>query len=317
MAEKIVAKNFSNTYLYNTTKDYEAQMFKYIMSAERIDKDSEAFEDIKYEVKKRQITSVLSKVLESKNIILLKGDKPLSRSFKVFCAKDVKTDKQPKIFIDCDVLYFSDGKWKPKTTSSIDILVAYLVSAMNSRIYYVAPERLTNNTDIIHYGASCFAALFTNIIDYLQKISTISSSKDRTIYLSALYYQINILGKDLTDGVKSVARKVSGLSEREADILHIQLENNTFLNIKFFLETVTKILKIDTKVTLELFVEKWLYLYGTGTGFALELYPSFASMITDAYVGAYINNQKTIEKIAGKDLVNFTNTVLRIGSDSI
>ena len=317
MAEKINVKNFSNTYLYNTSKDYEAQLFKFIMSAERIDKDSEAFEDIKYEIKKRQVTSVLSKVLESKSIILLKGDKPLSRSFKVFCAKDIKGDKQPKIFIDCDVLYFSNGKWVPKTSSSIDILVSYLISAMNSRIYYIAPERLINNSDIIHYGASCFSSLFTNIIDYLQKISTISSSKDRTLYLAALYYQINILGKDLTDGVKNVARKISGISEREADILHIQLENNSFLNIKFFLETVTKILKIDTKVTLELFIEKWLYLYGTGTGFALELYPSFSSMITDAYVGAYINNQKTIEKVTGKDLVNYTNAVLRIGSDSI
>ena len=137
------------------------------------------------------------------------------------------------------------------------------------------------------------------------------------IYLSSLYYQINILQKDLTDGVKNVARKISGLSEREADILHIQFDHNTFLNIKYFLETVTKILKIDTKVTLELFIEKWLYLYGTGTGFALELYPAFATMITDAYVGAYINNQKTIERVTGKDLVNFTNAILKIGSDSI
>ena len=42
-----------------------------------------------------------------------------------------------------------------------------------------------------------------------------------------------------------------------------------------------------------------MYIYGTGTVFALELLPSFSNMLTDAYVGAYINNQKTIEKIAG------------------
>ena len=317
MAEKLNVKNYSNTYLYNTTRNYETQIFKFIMNAERIDKDSEAFEDIKYEVKKRQITSVLSKVLESKNVVLLNGNPSLGRSFKVFYGADVKDGRKPKVFIDCDMLHLSDGKWKPKTSGSIDILVSYLVSAMNAWIYYVDPRRIVSNTDIIHHGASCFAALFTNIIDYLQKISTISSSKDRVVYLSALYYQINILQKDLTDGVKNVAMKISGLSEREADILHIQLENNSFLNIKYFLETVTRILKIDTKVTLELFVEKWLYLYGTGTGFGLELYPAFASMITDAYVGAYINNQKTIERVTGKDLVNFTNAILKIGSDSI
>ena len=40
-------------------------------------------------------------------------------------------------------------------------------------------------------------------------------------------------------------------------------------------------------------------------------------MMTNAYVGCYLNNQKTIEKLVGKEMVDFSNTVLRIGAESI
>ena len=36
-------------------------------------------------------------------------------------------------------------------------------------------------------------------------------------------------------------------------------------------------------------------------------------MITDAYCGAYINNQKTIEKICGKNLITYSKAILSIG----
>ena len=88
------------------------------------------------------------------------------------------------------------------------------------------------------------------------------------------------------------------------------------MNIKYFIREVGKILRLN-KLTLEVFVEKWIFLFGTGTHFALELFPSFASMVTDAYVGCYINNQKTIEKIIGRDMVNFSNIIFKIGSDAI
>ena len=37
----------------------------------------------------------------------------------------------------------------------------------------------------------------------------------------------------------------------------------------------------------------------------------------DAYVGAYINNQKTIEKVAGPSMIEFTKTMLEIGVGSV
>ena len=89
-----------------------------------------------------------------------------------------------------------------------------------------------------------------------------------------------------------------------------------FLNINFFVETVADVLHLN-KMTLDTVIEKWMYIYGTGTVFALELLPAFSHMLTDAYVGAYINNQKTIEKVAGTGMVEFTKTILTIGAESV
>ena len=57
------------------------------------------------------------------------------------------------------------------------------------------------------------------------------------------------------------------------------------------------------KLTLSLVIEKWMFLYGSATVLALEFLPSFLTMITDAYSGVYLNNQKSIEKMLAKDLV--------------
>jgi hypothetical protein len=56
-----------------------------------------------------------------------------------------------------------------------------------------------------------------------------------------------------------------------------------------------------------------MYLFNPSTVFALEYMPAFQSMLTNAYVGAYLNNQKTIEKICGKSMVQYA----KIAIDSI
>jgi hypothetical protein len=137
------------------------------------------------------------------------------------------------------------------------------------------------------------------------------------MYLTALYYLSNLLGKDHTsEGCRKIAKKVSGLSDRDAGIVDIQLKPESMLNIKYFVESLAGILHLN-KLTLDVIVERWMTIYGTGTIFAIEILPAFASMITDAYVGAYINNQKTIEKIASTNMTEFTKTILSIGAESV
>lgn len=316
-----MAKTYAATYLYTQYSEYDKQIFNFIMSGTEIDKDAPDFDDIKYEVKKRQVSNSLIKILNSKEVVLLTNKIPLSKAFKVFCAKDIKGPKKTKmkVFIDCSNIISKDsntGKYVCKG-SSIDIFISYLVSAMHTYIYYADEARMTTNSHVRTVGATAFSQLFTHTIDYLCKISSMPSVKAKCVYLSTLYYLGNILGNDYTsDRCKKIAKKISGLSEREAGIVDIQLKSESMTNIKFFVETVASILRLN-KLTLDLVVEKWMTIYGTGTVFALELYPAFASMITDAYVGAYVNNQKTIEKVTGTSMTEFTKTLLSIGAESV
>lgn len=308
-----LSKNYSSTYLYNLG-NYEDKLFNYIMTAEQVNKLDPSFEDIKYEVKKRQVSNSLVKVLESDKVILLLPKSPLPKAFKVMVAKDVKGDRKLKVFIDADVIRKIDGVYK---CNNVDILIAYLVSAMNSLIYYTDPKRLIMRDEINNAGARCFSSLFTHIIDYLYKVSTTPSTRDKCMYLTSLYYIKNILQKDITDSVKHMCRRISGISEREEEILFIQLDQEkAFMNINFFIQELSKVLKLP-KLTLDVFLEKWLYIYGTGTQFALELYPAFATMITNVYVGCYLNNQKTIEKVVGRNMIDFTTTILKVGAESV
>lgn len=316
-----MAKTYAGAYLYGKYHEYEQKILSFIMSGTEIDKNTEDFDDIRYEVKKRQVSNSLVKILDSKMVVLMIGKEPLPKSFKVFCAKDVKSSKSDKmkVFIDCtNILKKNEKSGRYECNgNTIDMLISYLVSAMHTFIYYADETRITNNSKIMSVGAQAFALLFTHVVDYSCKISSMPSTKNKCMYLASLYYLGNILGKDYTsEGCRKIAKKISGLSDRDAGIIDIQIKRESMMNIKFFVETVSDVLHIS-KLTLDVVVERWMTIYGTGTVFALEIFPAFASMLTDAYVGAYLNNQRTIEKIAGTSMVEYTKVLLSIGAESV
>ena len=77
--------------------------------------------------------------------------------------------------------------------------------------------------------------------------------------------------------------------------------------------SLAKVLRIEGQLKIDNFIEKWAFVYGSGTQYGTELYTSFASILTNAYVGSYINNQKTIEKVLGRTLVNLLMVYLKWG----
>ena len=314
-------KTYAGTYLYRQYHEYEQKILTFLMKGTEIDRYTDDFDDIRYEVKKRQVSNSLVKILDSKSVVLIVGTEPMSKAFKVFCAKDVKSPRKDKmkVFIDCTNIIKVDpnsGKYTC-TGNNIDILISYLVSAMHTYIYYIDEFRLTNNNKIMSTGAQVFASLFTHVVDYVCKISSMPSVKAKCLYLTSLYYLANVIGKDYnTESCRKIAKKISGLSDRDAGIVDLQIKSESMMNIKMFVEMLSDVLHIP-KLTLDVILERWMTIYGTGTVFALEMFPAFATMITDAYVGAYLNNQKSIEKITGTGMVEFTKTILAIGADAV
>ena len=314
-------KTYAGTYLYRQYHEYEQKILTFLMKGTEIDRYTDDFDDIRYEVKKRQVSNSLVKILDSKSVVLIVGTEPMSKAFKEFCAKDVKGPRKDKmkVFIDCTNIIKVDpnsGKYTC-TGNNIDILISYLVSAMHTYIYYIDEFRLTNNNKIMSTGAQVFASLFTHVVDYVCKISSMPSVKAKCLYLTSLCYLANVIEKDYnTESCRKIAKKVSGLSDRDAGIVDLQIKSESMMNIKMFVEMLSDVLHIP-KLTLDVILERWMTIYGTGTVFALEMFPAFATMITDAYVGAYLNNQKSIEKNTGTGMVEFTKTILAIGADAV
>ena len=160
-------KNYSNTYLYGKYPEYDKALLSFIMEGEVINKDSDDFNGIIYEVKRRQTIPALLKVLKSEVVVLMTANKALPRQFKVFCAKDLRNGKKRdlKVYIDCtDLIYRSkSGRWACK---DIDVLISYIASATHTYIYYKDEARFVNNAKVISVGAKAFAEL----IDYFKGV---------------------------------------------------------------------------------------------------------------------------------------------------
>ena len=307
-----MAKNYNNTFIY-TKFPYEENIFRFLVNANRIDKDTDKFEDIKYEFKKRQIDSCLLKVLMSKNVILCVSDTtPLNTQFRVICARDpkFKSNTDYKIFIDCTglIIMDKDGNYKCR---NIDILISHIVNAMTTMIYHKAENQVLS-TQLISDTMEAFCNLFTHIIDYLAKISVIPSSKSKCQFLSCMYFTENIIQKEFNNNYQHIAGRITNLSEREQEMIMVQCDEKDFESIKSFVEKLADLIKVPA-LKVDNVIDKWMYLYGSNTVFAIEYYPALSAMLTDAYCGAYINNQKTIEKVVGNTLVSYTKNVIAKG----
>lgn len=312
-----MAKTYGSTYLYGKYP-YEEKLFKFIMTADQISTVDDKFEDVKYEFKKRQTSAALVKILCSKNVILLiaKDGVPLNKQFRVFCSKDPKS-KSPdlKVFIDCTGLVVLDPDSGNYKCRQIDILISHVINAMICMIYHKAEKQIMTS-EITSLAMEMFSALFTHIIDYLYKISTIPSTKNKCRYLACMYFVENILGVEFNENYRHMASKIVDLSEREQDMIMVQIDDDDFLNIKLFVQKLAELIKVPA-LKVDNVVDKWMYLYGVNTVFALEYFPALSAMITDAYEGAYINNQKTIEKVVGNTLVKYTKTVISKGGSLV
>ena len=310
-----MAKTYSQTYIFSKYRDYERSIYQFIINAERIDTKSSEFADILYDIKRRKISDHLAKIITSPNVVLCIHDgKPLPKSFKTFVASDVKENNKIKVFIDAtDCIVYKNGIY---VCNKLDWLVSYIINAISSYVYVMAENKMTGNTSIIKDGMEAWVNCFSYIIDRMYKISSVTQLKRRLDYLAALYYQVNILGKNLRtshDSIVANAIRVSGITVQDAKVVDIMLNETDFDNIDIFVKALGRILKLKDIKTSNV-VSYWMSAFGTGTVFALEYLPAFSMMMTNTYVGGYIDQQLSIEKIAGPSMVKFSKTILQIGA---
>lgn len=309
-------KTYDNSYLFNSQMEkHHRVLMEFILKADRIDKNSDAFKGIIEAVKRQQTSAVLYNVLMRNDVVLCIHNPELSRAFKVFEAKDLKFKDGPKVFIDVTgLIKLNDGYFDCK---KIDVFITYLFGALSYILYRQNPVKLVNNSNLSISGTECFVALFDYIIDYLRIIG-FSANKSKISYLAGLYFLYHMMGKDLDNYTKNIAAKVAGLSANEIKAYDLYLTNyeEDFKDIHNFISMISELFKLKG-LTEEVFISKWIYLFGTGTEFATELFTSLSVMITNAYCGSYVLNQKQIEKCCGSSMVKYAAALLKIGTDEL
>lgn len=310
-------KNYGETIIY-TKGEYEQQFNKFLIEAHRVNKDDSSFEEIRYEVKRRQTTSSLYTILNSKKVILLIHPNPLPRSLKVTCVPDPKNKNTLTVFIDVsEIISMNDGYYK-LIRRDITPLVSYLACGMNSMIYHAKPTTIVNNSTIIKYGTNCFCRLFSYLIDYL-RVGGVDNIREVSSYMAGMYFQIGILGlSEDSESVTSKAKNFSKITDRRiSEIKYLTADiPELYIHLDKFINGLNNGLRIDN-LSMDTVINKWVFLFGTGTLFGLELYEAFANIMINAYVGGYLNNQNTIEKIAASDMVEFVKGIFRIGGEMV
>lgn len=312
-------KNYSDCILYNKG-GYEKGILDFVMHATYLDKNNEGYKDLVSDIKRQKVCASLSKILESDNCILCVNNNPMPKAFKFFVAKDIKgADKNKlKLFIDVTGLIDISNKNYSYRMSDLNIIISFLLAGMNAMIYYMRPEKVINNRELTEMGATIFSSFIFYIVDYL-RLTADNTTRGKIKYLASKYYQISILGKDAeSEAVENLALKISKISSNEASVVEVKVSEvkNPYANLNSFVKALSVFLN-SPKFTLDVLVDKWMYSLGSGSQFGLELYPAFAGIVIYAYVGAYINNQRTIEKIVGREMVSFVTHIMHIGAELI
>ena len=311
-----MAKTYSQTYLFSKYGEYEKKIYEFIINSERIDTKSSEFDDILYDIKRRKISDHLAKIITSDNVVVALNPigKALPKAFKAFVAADIKDNNKVKVFIDAtECIVYKNGVY---VCNKLDWLVSYIINAMTSFIYVKAENKLLGNASILKDGCDAWTRCFSYIIDRMYKISTVPQIKHKVDYLVAIYYQVAIMCKNFEnneDSIKANAIRVSNIDDKDARVVDIMIQPHDFANIDAFVNALGRIIQFKDIKTANI-VSYWMSAFGPGTVFALEYFPAFSAMMTNTYVGAYLDQQMTIEKIAGQSMVKFSKTILQIGA---
>ena len=253
----------------------------------------------------------------SPNTILCINETALPRAFKTMVAKYPSSGGARKLFVDCTGIIYATDSGYSFSNRDLPILVADIIAGAHAMLYYNLPVKVLNKNDILLYGSTCFSKLVFYITDYLRLTSDIKS-QGLVKYYAAKYFQISCMGKEECESVENRALKISQISDREAMMLNdITLsgipKDVLYKDFSSFIEAIKLITK--SQLTKEAFLDKWMMAIGKGTHFALETYPAFANMMIHAYIGDGMTMQKTIEKVVGRDMINYFSAINSLGSE--
>lgn len=322
----VTMKTYKDSYLYNNkvskaadnsdVKTTNNSLIEFIKTAHRINVSEDSFRGILDDIKFQNSGSLLYAISIDPRVKICIGNTELPRAFKVLDAYDIKNNKQPTVFIDATgIIEYKNGRYFCR---KIDTLCAYLFDAMIYLIYRYSPSRFSANATVLANATECYVSMFSYIIDYMRIIGY-SVNKNKINFLTGMFFLVNMVGID-PNAAKNIAAKVADVNPKDLNAYSLYLDDLTiFENIFTFITTISKLFNLKG-FTLEVFVAKWIYLFGTGTHYATELFTSFLVLMCNACSGSYIVNQRTVQKCCGKNnsspMIKLYLAIKKVGIDS-
>ncbi len=318
MSTNVRTKTYADTFIFSVadgSTDHELQkaIVEFVHEADRIIPVDPSFKAVADQIKLRQTTTVLYKILMRRDIVLCSYKKEMPATMKVFAAKDIKLDKKRRIFIDCtNLIHMENGYW---VCNEIDKLCSYLFGAMINLLYHANTDKITSNSSIVKSSTQCFIKMFTGILNNLRTIN-FAENRLKISYICAVYYLYSVMGKDI-NYARSAAVGAMKLSPRESQAYDIYYDaDKDFINIDTFIKCITNTFNLKD-MTTDVYINRWSFVYGKGTMYGTEYLPAFLDILAYAFVGAYLNNQKSIETMCRSDMVECATTLLKVGSDTL
>lgn len=312
----IKAKNIDSSYFY-TDSNFDQNIMKMILHGKRLDKTSESYKMLYSDIKRFCKSSAVTSMLMSDNVVLVYNNQPMPRALKVMTVKDIKSNnKAYKIFIDVtEICSFTNEN--EFVIRELNFMETFLTVATVHMMYYTDPKIIMS--PLVGTATEIYVSLFRYILDYKYKISNSENKNNIAKYMISKFFLQNVLEKKDDDYSENICKRISGITNREIEILNIRLSKieNPFEDISTIIDCLSKVLEIrDLK--LDVFVQGWLFLYGSGTHFAMELFTSLCELIIHTYNGTFFNNQKTIEKIVGtNEITKMYSTIISRGGEYI
>jgi len=311
-------KNFADCSLYAKTNaeglTAEKQLIDFLLNGQRINYGDPSFKNIRDNLKSRVNAAVLYRLLQNGGINFVIAKRELPSAFKIFYAKDPRSASRHKaIFVDVTgLIYEQNGVFYCK---DIDKFSTYLLGVLANYLYYLDNSKLLRNGNLQRASVSAFCKMFGGLLDYL-RVTGYLENRPRILYITGVYFGTNVMGLDMATArkVSMIANKLTPQEAKAADYYYVA--EDEFIDIDSFCNSIINTFKLKD-LTTGVVLDRWYFLYGKGTHFALELYPAFLQTVLYAYSGTYLNNWKRIESVIGRDMTDIATMILKIGSESI
>lgn len=193
-----------------------------------------------------------------------------------------------------------DGKKKLTDKNLYSILTQAYINDYYSRSNMNTIRVMGTNAPKL---AECYGQLMIKVFNRLFGLSTNSLHMDTVLYCIYKFYFLNVLGYEYS--TEEMNTKCINLTETNNRKMVRDIDNyisdENYRSLKSFIEALATHIPVCKKLTLSGFIGSFTALYGTGSIFAIEFFPTLLTLVIFVVEGSYLTiNTASVEKVIDK-----------------